>query len=376
MLIRINKTQPMAKYLYSFILLSVFTFGSCQTMQELPIDYMLPADISFPSELKRVAIVNNISSTPDNKLIPTDNQKKPNEISRATVYHDGNAATTTQSLAEAIAKENYFDEVIICDSALRAQDITPRESMLSQEEVQDLTDKLGVDFIISLENLQMKAVRVIRHLPEWACFQGTIDLKVYPTVKIYLPSRKGPMVTVNSKDSIFWEELGTTESYVRSHLAGDSKMLDEASEFAGIVPVKHILPYWKTSKRYLYTNGSVHMRDATIYAREKSWDKAFNLWEQAYRQSKKSPKLKMAAAHNIAVYYEMQDSIAEAETWAIKAQEQARKVENIDEKDQENLDFNRIPNYVMITLYIEELKVRKDGLAKLNIQMSRFNDDF
>lgn len=365
----------MAKYLYSFLLLSVFTFGSCQTMQELPIDYMLPADISFPLELKRVAIVNNTSSTPDNKLIPTDEQKKPNEISRATVYHDGNAATTTQSLAEAIAKENYFDEVIICDSVLRAQDITPRENMLSQEEVQDLTDKLGVDFIISLENLQMKAVRVIRYLPEWACFQGTIDLKVYPTVKIYLPSRKGPMVTVNSKDSIFWEELGSTESYVRSHLTGDSKMLDEASEFAGIVPVKHILPYWKTGKRYLYTGGGVNMRDATIHVREKSWDKAFKLWEQTH-QSTKSKKLQMATAHNIAVYYEMQDSIVEAETWAIKAQEMARKVEKIDAKNQESLDFNRIPNYVMITLYIEELKVRKDGLAKLNMQMSRFNDDF
>lgn len=365
----------MAKYLYSFILLSVFTFSSCGSMQELSIDYMLPADISFPSELKRVAIVNNTSSTPDNKLIPADNQKKPNEISRATAYHDGNALTATQALAEAIAQENYFDEVIICDSALRAQDITPRENTLSQEEVQDLVYKLGADFIISLENLQMKAVRVIRYLPEWASYQGTIDMKVYPTVKIYLPTRKGPMVTVNSKDSIFWEEVGSTEAYVRSHLAGDSKMLDEASEFAGITPVKHILPYWKTGKRHLYTSGGVNMRDAAIHVREKSWDKAFNLWEQTH-QSTKNKRLQMATAHNIAVCYEMQDSIAEAETWAIKAQELARKVEKIDEKNPENLDFFRIPNYVMITLYIEELKVRKDGLAKLNIQMNRFNDDF
>lgn len=365
----------MAKYLYSLILLSIVTFSSCQTLQELSIDYMLPAEVTFPSELRRVAIVNNTSPTPDNKLIPTDESKKTNEVSRATIYHDGNAVTTTQSLAEAIAKENYFEVVVICDSALRAQDITPRESTLSREEVENLTDKLEVDFLIALEKLQMKATRIIRYLPEWSCYQGTIDMKVYPTVKVYIPNRKGPMVTVNGKDSIFWEEFGSSESNVRSHLAGDSQMLEEASEFAGAVPVKHMLPYWKTGKRSLYINGSVNMRDAAIFVRETSWNKAFKLWEQVY-QTTKSNKQKMAAAHNIALHYEMQDSIAEALTWATQAQELARKVEKIDDKNPKEIDYTRIPNYIMITLYVEELKVRRDGLAKLNVQMSRFNDDF
>lgn len=365
----------MAKRLYPFILLSILLFSSCQTMQELSIDYMLPADISFPLELKRVAIVNNTSTTSDSKLMPTEEPKKLNEISRATAYHEGNVATTTQSLAEAIAKENYFDEVIICDSALRAHDITPRENTLSQEEVQSLTEKLDVDFLISLENLQMKTSLVIRYIPEWTAFQGTIDMKVYPTVRVYLPNRKGPMVTINSSDSIFWEEFGSTENYVRNHLTNNKKMVEEASEFAGTVPLKYLLPYWKTGKRYLYTSGSVNMRDAAIFVREKTWDKAFNLWEQAYR-STKSVKKQMAAAYNIALYYEMQDSIEEAMTWAIKAQELARKVEKVNDKKRENLDFSSMPNYVMITLYVEELKVRRDGLSKLNMQMSRFNDDF
>lgn len=375
MLIQSKKPETMAKYLYPFTLLSIFILSSCQTMQELSIDYMLPAEVSFPSELKRVAIVNNTSATPDNKLIPSDDPKKANEVSRATVYHDGDAQKATQSLAEAIAKENYFEEVIICDSALRANDITPRESILSREEVQNLTDGLGADLIISLENIQMKATRVIRHFPEWSAYQGTIDMKVYPTVRIYLPNREGPMVTINNKDSIFWEEFGATESYVRSRLAGDPKMLDEASDFAGTVPIKYILPHWKTGKRYLYISGSVNMRDAAIYVREQAWDKALALWEQTYK-SVKSKKQQMAAAHNMALYYEMQDSITEAMTWATKAQELARNVEKIEDKNSKEIDYNRIPNYIMITLYMEELKVRQDGLAKLNVQMSRFNDDF
>ncbi|MEG1161956.1 DUF6340 family protein [Bacteroides sp.] len=365
----------MAKHHFPLLLSLILTLGSCQTLEELSIDYMLPAEISFPAELKRVAVVNNTSSTPENTMLPEKEANKENEISRAVAYHNGDATAATTALAEAIAHENYFDEVVICDSALRAKDITPRESTLSKEEVQSLTQNLGVDFIIALENMQLKATKAIRYLPEWACFQGAIDVKAYPTVKVYLPGRKGPMVTINANDSIFWEELGTTETYVRSRMPNDNRVVEEASKFAGNIPLKYILPYWKTSKRYMYINGSVNMRDATIYVREESWDKASKLWKEAY-EATKSEKKKMAAAHNIALYYEMQDSIETAETWAIKAQQLAHKVEKVDEVSRQGKGADSVPNYVMISLYLNELKERKAALSKLNMQMNRFNDDF
>ena len=61
---------------------------------------------------------------------------------------------------------------------------------------------------------------------------------------------------------------------------------------------------WKKGTRYLYTGGSVPMRDAAIYVRENSWDDAYELWNQAF-EGTKNQKKKMRAALNIAVYYEM-----------------------------------------------------------------------
>lgn len=365
----------MVKYLFALLLSLLITLGSCQTLEELSIDYMLPAEISFPDQLKRVAVVNNVSSIPDHAILPKNEVNKENELSRATAYHKGDATLAASSLAEAIAQENYFDRVVICDSALRAQDITPRENTLSRNEVQELTQDLGVDFIIALENMQLQATKAIRYLPDWACFQATVDVKVYPTVRVYLPGRKDPMVTINANDSIFWEELGSTETYVRSRMPRDNQLIEESSKFAGSLPLKYLLPSWKTSKRYLYTGGSVNMRDAAIYVREEAWDNAFKLWSEAHRLSK-SEKKKMTSAHNIAVYYEMKDSIEAAETWAIKAQQLARKVEKIDELSQKGKDLSSVPNYVMISLYLHELQERKAGLFKLNMQMNRFNDDF
>ena len=60
------------------------------------------------------------------------------------------------------------------------------------------------------------------------------------------------------------------------------------------------------------------MRDAAIYVRENSWDDAYELWRQAF-EGTKNQKKKMRAALNIAVYYEMKDSLAKAEEWAEKA---------------------------------------------------------
>ena len=362
-------------YYFALFLTSLLALSACQTIEELSIDYMLPGEISFPASLKRVAIVNNTTALPDNKIIPSNGSPKENETNRRVAYHTSNASIATTSLAEAIARENYFDLVVICDSALRSKDFTMREGGLLQEEVQQLAQSLGVDFIISLENLQFKTTKVIQYLPQWSCYQGTVDTKVYPTVKIYLPIRKKEMVQIHTNDSIFWEEFASTEANIHRQLPQDLKIIEEASVFAGTVPVKKLLPYWKTGKRYLYTNGSVPMRDAIIYIRRESWEQAFNLWKEAYSSSKKAKK-QMAAAHNLAVYYEMQDDIEHAEKWALKARECAHKVENVGQISKNRDWINRAPNYVMVSLYLQELQERKNGLAKLNMQMNRFNDDF
>ena len=176
----------MAKsYSLAFISLFLLLFNSCQSIEQISIDYLQPADLSFPPQLRKVAVVNN-----------------------TTAYANGDPKIAAESLAEEIAHQNYFDEVVICDSALRANDKLARENMLSQEEVSQLASDLGVDFIIALENLQFKATKTIRYLPDFNCYQGAMDVKVYPTVRVYVPGRSKPMTTLHPNDSIFWEDFG------------------------------------------------------------------------------------------------------------------------------------------------------------------------
>ena len=66
----------MTKYHYCLLLMGSLLLGSCQSVEQLSIDYMLPAEVSFPATLKRVAVVNNMPNVPDNKLIITEEEQK------------------------------------------------------------------------------------------------------------------------------------------------------------------------------------------------------------------------------------------------------------------------------------------------------------
>ena len=363
----------------AFACMFVLFFGSCQSLEQIPIEYVHPAEISFPPELRKVAIVNNCSTPPDSALILAASAPrsifKLIQMKGISAYANGDPRIVTESLAAEIASQNYFETVVICDSALRANDKIPRESTLSQEEVRTLVSNLGVDFIIAVEGVQFITGRSVYYLDDYNTYEVAIDLKAFPTIRTYLPTLKNPMNTITATDSIYWEEVGTKEQ-INARMISEEQILKEAAEFAGTIPVKYLIPYWKKDARFIYTNGSIQMRDASVYVREGSWDDAYKLWLEAFNGTKRKKK-KMKVATNIAVYYEMKDSIAKAVEWATIAQNLAKKIDKVDQiKDSTNVNFRDIPNFYQTSFYVTELNKRYDSLTKIKMQMSRFNDVF
>jgi len=100
------------------------------------------------------------------------------------------------------------------------------------------------------------------------------------------------------------------------------------------------------------------MRYAAVYVKENEWEKASKLWEQAFKAAKNDKK-KMRAAFNLALYYEMKDSVEEAHKWAVTAQELARKIDKIDTLKRNDIDsfylaqrYKKNKNPCMISLKI------------------------
>ena len=345
--------------LITFFIAALLT--GCQSLEQFSIDYMEPAKVSFPDELKKVGIVNNVPNDLPNRLsrsfTDTPNMES-NGLSHTTTYYNGLASYAIESLAHSIADEEYFEQVVICDSVLRANDTQLQAGGLSLQEVNSLTNYLDVDVLLSLESLQMREVRDLLYSPEFGAYIGAVNVAVRPILNIYLPNRDTPVATINMTDSIYWDEVGNSLTYVKNHLISQEEMLKQASDYAGSLPVKNLLPHWENAPRFFFTNGNLKVRDGVVYARENEWDKAAELWEQAYAGTK-STKKQFYAAYNLALAYEMMDDIDKAYQWINTAVEKSH---------------GNSTNQFLAQQYFRDLQKRHSNIAILNAQLNRFKE--
>lgn len=313
---------------------------SCSSMQTISFDRLEAADINFPATVRNVAVVNNMPAVEAGK-----NHK---EIS---LRLEGDGKIATEALAEKIADANYFDRVVICDSALRQKDAEPRtDVILGKEEVQQLATDLGVDLIFSFDRVHIETRPGVIFFEDYPVPIDAVEAAVTPVIRVYIPNRNGPLLVVSKQDTVSWEMAPDLS---------DQLIVKEASEYAAATPMNHILPHWVETSRYYYDGGNVEMRDAGVCVREGDWEGAYKLWNKLY--ANKKGRVQMQAAFNVALYHEMKDDMKKAIEWAEKAQELAKP------GSREALQAN---------IYIAALMERENKLPRLNVQMNRFNDNF
>ncbi len=327
----------MKKYTLYTILLSLVILSSCSSIQTLTFDQLCPAEVNFPYQISNVGVVNNMPSRPE---------PKKNILTLGKVEAEGKM--TTETLAGYLADSKYFNQVIICDSALQSDNYT---RVLTDTEVDELSSMLDVDLIISFERLLLDVEKKEYTNPDWMASIPVLQVKVAPVVRLYLPGRQVPLAELVSTDSLYFD-LGYGMS--------EKELIEEASRHAASVMANKIVPYWQTVNRFYFDGGGVEMRDAGVYVREGDWTSARDLWTQVYNRQKKG-KTKFKAAYNIALSYEMTGDMEKATEWLSHASEYAS------EGSQEEL---------ALKYYVEQFRKRKSEYGKLNIQMGRFGDNF
>ena len=345
------------------ILIGLVALTGCQSLDFMSIDYLLPAEMSFPNQLRKVAVVNSVPDTTENTMARLFTEK-PDVNTRMqyqkTEYLLGDGKVAAEALAQALADGDYFDEVIICDSALRAGN-TELPPTLTQAEADALIQDLGADFLIAIENVLMRVESKAAPDSYFGLFAASTDVKVSPTVRIYLSEQK-PRAAISKVDSIFWQGFGSEINEAVHDLPNQRQIIREASQHAGEFIAKTFVPYWETANRFYFSNGSVAMRDAVVFMKEDNWEEAIRLWETAFN-STKSAKKKMAAAYNLALGNEMTENIEGAINWITQAQQFAKQA-NQGEIGQ------------LAGIYEQQLQQRKQSFASVKMQMQRFKEDF
>lgn len=313
--------------------------ASCSSIQTLTFDQLYPASLTYPEQVTRVAVVNNVPP-----VSPSDEKK----LTLGQLEGDGKIAAET--LAASLADSHYFNQVLICDSALRV----PGEPIygdhrLTLAQVDTLSSLLGVDMLFSVERVRLQTSRQEVLYPGFPLPLTMVEIKTTPLVRIYVPSRETPVATLAKTDSLYWE---------LSPSLTNERVIKEGTAGAFSVLLNDLVPHWEPTTRLYYDGGAVEMRDAAVCLRENDWQGARDLWTKLY-ESRKKGSLKMKAAFNMALSWEMEGDIKRAKEWIDKAQACAPS----DAGDRE-----------MLRYYAHLLEEKAQHLPKLDLQMRRFEN--
>ena len=338
----------MKKVIYTISSFLVLLFMGCSTINTISFDRLEAADASFPEVVRRVGVINNIPTV----------QGTEEEMSQTAGVLEGDGKVMAETLAQEVAATNYFDEVVICDSALCPLMVSLKNHqglkeewqghILSKAVVNEWIEKLGVDMLLSVERARIELKEGVA-VSDYALMPvQVVDGIITPMVRAYVPNREKPFLAISKTDTIFWEPAPTLTF---------EKIRKESSEYAASMLMPYLLPYWKEVARNYYDGGCVEMRDAGVYVREGNWEAAYPLWKKLYDTKKGAQKMK--AAFNLALYYEVQGDLDKAKEYIEIAVGLAKEGST---------------DAVVTRAYQIQLESMAIKLQKLRIQMSRFED--
>jgi len=274
----------------TLLLLVLCLFSSCTTLQTISFERLQAADISFPEQVRTVGVIN---------YVPQDNMGADSLLG----LWNGDGTVAVEALAQEIAATNYFEQVLVCDSAFRG-DTNVGEEAIPSYQTDSLIRLLGVDMLFAIERVQVELKNGSIFFPEMMANLLVVDGIVTPVVRAYIAGRDIPLFSFSKSDTIYWE-LSSELTY--------EQMIKEASEYAAQLPVKYLLPHWKEVSRYYFDGGNAEMRDAGVYVREQDWEAASVLWQKLHDTRK--GKTKMRAAYNLALYYELLEDFERAKEY-------------------------------------------------------------
>ena len=125
----------MKKYIVAGILFAATMLVSCGGLQSFTFDQLYPAEVTFPEQVRTVAVVNHAPAIPS---------PKKNLLTLGKL--DGDGKVLSETLAGGLADSRYFQQVVISDSAI-TQELTEGE-----KETRTVNGKV-VDFRLSAQDM-------------------------------------------------------------------------------------------------------------------------------------------------------------------------------------------------------------------------------
>ena len=336
-----------------FLFVTLIGLSACSTISYVNIETFKPAEITFPSVVSKVLIVNNAVPQPDNSGYEYIHMGARQDTARAKA--DSALFDAGRALGVTILETEYFNDVLLFHESTRTDDKYLTDEKLSKETVESLCQESGADAIISVDRMLFDMTKTTAMMGGGFLF-GFINVKIAGVMRAYVPGRENPLATVLLSDSVFWSEQAETIEELNTYLPSPENALREAGKYIGNVAAPNFTPHWANEIRWFYTGLSTEWKQASAYASAQRWESAERYWRSIHDKTNNETQ-KAKSASNIAFSQEMQGNYIEALEWAEKALPQFKK------KGENTRDYQLLYQYVLA------LRERIRENRKLNIQI-------
>ncbi len=290
----------------------VSLLNSCEgTKSVISFEILEPAAITYPTNVKKIGYLNrsplsftSFEQIDVQSLNDTDLYMLDTMISRSMTrgFEEGKSVTSLP----------YMDSILYLTA--RKKDTLSREALLPKAWVMNICHEYNLDALISFDYYIIKIIEFINYN-----IVGSQMLKDYvfvPEVRwtLYIPEKEEPLDIYTFNDTLYFVSQDTFPS--EKYLSAVDMIRMGVTDVGYTYGIRNV-PVWNEITRIVFVGYDKELRLARSFTDKGDWDSAMNIWEMNLA----SEDVRMAAksAHNLAVYYELEDDLVKAMEYSKKA---------------------------------------------------------
>ncbi|MEZ5071975.1 MAG: DUF6340 family protein [Bacteroidales bacterium] len=205
----------------------------------------------------------------------------------------------------------------IFDSERRFDTLGLNDLVLTKREVEEICTQHAGNVLISLEKYTLEVETYEDMYPDEP---GTLRTHYFQlsgevTWRVYLPGHPRPYDAYVMSDTMYFSNV--VDGRLISERLSPIDMIRLFYKSCGEKYARRLVPVWSETLRPVFSDGDKSLRQAARYTNRGDWEQARFLWEGLCLDD--DPKTSSRAYHNLAVYYELEDSLDTALIFARKA---------------------------------------------------------
>jgi len=321
--------KPRHFLLTGFLAATVLLLNSCASTNGVTMEVLVPANITVPSTIKKVAVVN--------RSLPAKGDGFVNFlegfITGEAIHADKDASNKCiGSLVNKLNLAPRFGAVLVNYPQLKGTGTREWPLPLSWTMVDSICKMYKSDALVALETFDSdflfdKGKNLLKqktaHGADTIVTEYFANFKVNVNAgwRVYDDINKKVLDEQNFTDVKAWLKKGATPEAVLSQLPDKRDAINAAGLFAGDQYGMRISPTWENVYRNYYVRGKkeVGFKNAKKFVRLKKWDQAVIIWTNLSKST--DTKIAGRANYNLALASEMDGDLDKALSFATIARD-------------------------------------------------------